>query len=147
MPVEITMPQLSDTMTEGTVVKWIKKEGDKVRESEVVAEIETDKATMESESPGNGTLAAVLAPEGAKVKVGGVIAVLATAKEDVAAVKKQYAGGSGSGGVAPAPAPPPASRPPAKPAAPPREPPRQPPPQPPRQPRDPSSAASHPDSR
>ncbi len=101
MPAEITMPQLSDTMTEGTLVKWLKKDGDKVKPGEVVAEVETDKATMEMESSEGGTFAVALIKEGEKVKVGGAIAVLATSKENVADVKKQYA----SGGVAkPAPA-------------------------------------------
>ena len=49
MPTEITMPQLTDTMTEGTVVKWLKKEGDKVKAGEIIAEVETDKAVMEME--------------------------------------------------------------------------------------------------
>src|SRR6185436_17421685 len=70
MPSEITMPQLSDTMTEGTVVKWLKKEGDKVKEGEIIAEVETDKATMEYESPEAGTIAVIRAKEGDKVKVG-----------------------------------------------------------------------------
>src|SRR5438270_822925 len=93
MPAEITMPQLSDTMTEGTLVKWLKKEGDKVKGGEIVAEVETDKATMEMESSEGGTLASIVAKEGAKVKVGETIAVLATGKENPADVKKQYAGG------------------------------------------------------
>src|SRR5687768_11669949 len=91
MPVEITMPQLSDTMTEGTVVKWLKKEGDKIKVGEVVAEVETDKATMEMESFEGGTLAHIAAPEGTKVNVGDVIAFLATSKEKVEDVKKQVA--------------------------------------------------------
>ncbi|MDB5302683.1 MAG: pyruvate dehydrogenase, partial [Phycisphaerales bacterium] len=95
MSAEITMPQQSDTMTEGTVVKWIKKEGDKVRAGEIIAEIETDKATMEMESFEGGTLAYVSVPEGGKVPVGAVLAVLATGKENAADVKKQYAGASG----------------------------------------------------
>ena len=70
MPVEITMPQLSDTMTEGTVVKWHKKEGDKVKAGEEIAEVETDKATMEMEAFEGGTLAAIVVPEGEKVAVG-----------------------------------------------------------------------------
>src|SRR5215204_5285965 len=94
MPVEITMPQQSDTMTEGTVVKWLKKEGDKVRAGEMIAEIETDKAVMEMEAFDSGTLAAVLVPAGQKAAVGGVIAVLAGANEDAAAVKAKYAGGA-----------------------------------------------------
>jgi pyruvate dehydrogenase E2 component (dihydrolipoamide acetyltransferase) len=94
MPVEITMPQQSDTMTEGTVVKWVKKEGDKVRAGEIIAEIETDKATMEMESFEAGTLAHISVQEGGKIPVGGVMAVLATAKESPADVKKQYSGAS-----------------------------------------------------
>lgn len=105
MAIEITMPQQSDTMTEGTVVKWVKKEGDKVRAQEIIAEIETDKATMEMEAFDSGTLAVVLVKEGEKASVGAPIAVLATSKETVEEVKKQYAGKGGSsavGGGAPA---------------------------------------------
>ncbi len=89
MPVEITMPQLSDTMTEGTVVKWLKKEGDKIKVGEVVAEVETDKATMEMESFEGGTLAHIAAPEGTKVSVGQTIAFLATSKEKLEDVKSR----------------------------------------------------------
>jgi pyruvate dehydrogenase E2 component (dihydrolipoamide acetyltransferase) len=64
MPIEITMPQLSDTMTEGTVVKWNKREGDKVKAQEEIADVETDKATMPFESPEPGTLAHVAVKEG-----------------------------------------------------------------------------------
>jgi pyruvate dehydrogenase E2 component (dihydrolipoamide acetyltransferase) len=95
MPVEITMPQLSDTMAEGTVVKWLKKEGDKVKAGETIAEVETDKATMEMESFESGVLALIDAKEGAKVKVGGRIAVLAAAGESAADVKKEFAGSNG----------------------------------------------------
>ncbi len=91
MPVEITMPQLSDTMTEGTVVKWLKKEGDKVKSGDIIAEIETDKANMEMESFDAGTLAVLAAKEGDKVKVGQAIAVLATGGENPKEVKSQYA--------------------------------------------------------
>src|SRR4051794_26158581 len=105
MPVEITMPQLSDTMTEGTMIKWLKKEGGKVTASEEVAEVETDKATMEMESSEAGTVAYVAAREGEKVKVGAVIAVLATSKENPADVKKQYVSGGGKGATAVAPTP------------------------------------------
>ena len=93
MPTEITMPQQSDTMTEGTVVKWLKKEGDQVKAGEMIAEIETDKAVMEMEAFEGGTLAAVLAKQGEKVPVGGVIAVLAGKGEDVNEIRKKYAGG------------------------------------------------------
>ena len=88
MPVEIKMPQLSDTMSEGTLVKWLSKEGDKIKEGQVIAEVETDKATMEMESGDNGTLAALLVKEGEKVPVGAVLALLATGKESVEEIKK-----------------------------------------------------------
>jgi pyruvate dehydrogenase E2 component (dihydrolipoamide acetyltransferase) len=101
MPTEIKIPQLSDTMTEGTVVAWRKKEGDKIKQGEIVAEIETDKAVMEMESFEGGTIAAILVKEGQKVPVGSAIAVLATGKENAAEVKKQYAGkGAGDGAAA-----------------------------------------------
>ena len=96
MPIEITMPQLSDTMTEGTVVKWNKKEGDKVRAGEEIADVETDKATMPMEAFEGGTLAAILVKEGEKLSVGGVLAVLATGSEKPEDVKKNYASGAGS---------------------------------------------------
>ncbi len=94
MPIEITMPQLSDTMAEGTVVKWHKKEGDKVKAGEEVADVETDKATMPMEAFEGGMLAAILVKEGEKVSVGSVLAVLATGGEKLEDVKKQYAGGA-----------------------------------------------------
>ncbi|HYE17383.1 MAG TPA: dihydrolipoamide acetyltransferase family protein, partial [Tepidisphaeraceae bacterium] len=100
MPAELTMPQQSDTMTEGTVVAWRKKEGDAIKEGEVVAEIETDKATMEMEAFEAGTLAVVLAKEGQKVAVGRPIGIIARKGENPADVKKQYAAGSGAGGAA-----------------------------------------------
>jgi pyruvate dehydrogenase E2 component (dihydrolipoamide acetyltransferase) len=71
---EIQMPKLSDTMTEGTLVSWKKKKGDKVSAGEVLAEIETDKATMEWESPEDGTLSEIYVEEGGKVNVGDRIA-------------------------------------------------------------------------
>jgi pyruvate dehydrogenase E2 component (dihydrolipoamide acetyltransferase) len=102
MPTPINMPQQSDTMTEGTVVKWLKKEGDKVKAGDMVAEIETDKATMEMEVFDGGTLAVVLVPAGQKAPVGAAIGVLATGKESVEEVKRQYTSG-GAGPAAPAP--------------------------------------------
>jgi dihydrolipoamide dehydrogenase len=105
MPVEITMPQLSDTMTEGTVVKWHKKEGDKIRGGEEVAEIETDKATMPMEAFDSGTLAVIVAPEGQKVSVGQVIGVIATGSENPAEIKKKYAAGATSSPAPSAPKP------------------------------------------
>src|SRR5207253_4578630 len=73
---EIQMPKLSDTMTEGTLVSWRKKKGDKVTAGEVLAEIETDKATMEWESPEDGTLTEIYVDEGGKVEVGQRIAFI-----------------------------------------------------------------------
>src|SRR5689334_123237 len=104
MPVEITMPQLSDTMSEGTVVKWLKREGDKVNAGETIAEVETDKATMEMEAFESGTLALIDAKEGTKVKVGGRIAVLAASGEKLEDVKRN-AGKSSGNGAKPAAAP------------------------------------------
>jgi dihydrolipoamide dehydrogenase len=91
MPSEVTMPQLSDTMTEGTVVKWHKKEGDKIRAGEELADVETDKAVMPMEAFDSGTLALIKIKEGGKVAVGGVLAVIATGSENVDELKKKYA--------------------------------------------------------
>jgi pyruvate/2-oxoglutarate dehydrogenase complex dihydrolipoamide acyltransferase (E2) component len=74
-------------MSEGTVVKWLKKEGDKVNENETIAEVETDKAIMPLEAFEAGTLAIILVKEGEKVAVGAPIGVLAGAKENAADVK------------------------------------------------------------
>jgi pyruvate dehydrogenase E2 component (dihydrolipoamide acetyltransferase) len=94
MPAEITMPQLSDTMTEGTIVKWNKKEGDKVRAGEEIAEVETDKATMPMEAFESGTVAVIMLKEGEKVPVGGLLAVIATASEKPEEVRAKYAKGA-----------------------------------------------------
>src|SRR5215468_9017861 len=79
---EIQMPKLSDTMTEGTVVAWKKKKGDKVSAGEVLAEIETDKATMEWESPEDGTLTEIYVEEGGKVNIGDKIAFIRAQGEE-----------------------------------------------------------------
>ena len=73
---EITMPKLSDTMTEGTLLRWRKKKGDKVEIGDILAEVETDKATMEMESFEEGTLADIFVPEGGKVVVGAPLALV-----------------------------------------------------------------------
>src|SRR5438132_7635229 len=86
---EIQMPKLSDTMTEGTLVSWKKKKGDKVSAGEVIAEIETDKATMEWESPEDGTLTEIYVEEGGKVNVGEKIAFIGEEGEE--ASKKEEA--------------------------------------------------------
>ena len=73
---EITMPKLSDTMTEGTLLRWHKKKGDKIEVGDILAEVETDKATMEMESFEEGTLADIFVPEGGKVLVGASLALV-----------------------------------------------------------------------
>lgn len=86
MPIEILMPALSPTMTEGRIARWAKREGDKVKSGDVLAEIETDKATMELEAVDDGTLARIVVPEGQDhVPVNAPIAVLAADGEDMAA--------------------------------------------------------------
>jgi pyruvate dehydrogenase E2 component (dihydrolipoamide acetyltransferase) len=84
---EITMPKLSDTMTEGTLVAWKKKKGDKVSTGDVIAEIETDKATMEWESPEDGTLTEIYVEEGGKVNVGDKIAFIGGEGEEAPKVE------------------------------------------------------------
>ncbi len=87
MPIEITMPALSPTMTEGNLAKWTKKEGDKIKAGEVIAEIETDKATMEVEAVDEGTLGKIVIPAGTEgVKVNEVIALLLEDGEDKKAI-------------------------------------------------------------
>lgn len=76
MSVNIEMPKLSDTMTEGTVVKWHKNVGDQVEIGDVLADIETDKATMEMEAFDEGTITEILVPEGGKANIGAVLAIL-----------------------------------------------------------------------
>ena len=106
MPVNILMPALSPTMEKGNLAKWLKKEGDKVKPGDVIAEIETDKATMEYEAIDEGTLAKIVVPEGTQdVPVKALIAVLAEEGEDV----KAAAAGAGTG--APAAKAPPAAKP------------------------------------
>jgi pyruvate dehydrogenase E2 component (dihydrolipoamide acetyltransferase) len=87
MPIEILMPALSPTMTEGNVTKWLKKEGDEVHSGDVLAEIETDKATMEFEAADDGRLGKILVPEGAEgIKVNQPIALLLGEGEDASAL-------------------------------------------------------------
>ncbi|WP_214472565.1 pyruvate dehydrogenase complex dihydrolipoamide acetyltransferase [Mesorhizobium sp. dw_380] len=96
MPINITMPALSPTMEEGNLSKWLVKEGDKVSPGDVIAEIETDKATMEVEAVDEGTVAKLVVPAGTEgVKVNALIAVLAAEGEDASAAAK-------NGGAAPA---------------------------------------------
>ncbi|MBO0753445.1 MAG: biotin/lipoyl-binding protein, partial [Bradyrhizobiaceae bacterium] len=87
MPINILMPALSPTMEKGNLAKWLKREGDAVKAGDILAEIETDKATMEYEAIDEGVIAKILVPEGtADVAVNAPIAVLAAAGEDVKSV-------------------------------------------------------------
>ncbi|MEM8635276.1 MAG: pyruvate dehydrogenase complex dihydrolipoamide acetyltransferase [Pseudomonadota bacterium] len=94
MPINITMPALSPTMEEGTLAKWLKAEGDEIESGDLIAEIETDKATMEVEAVDEGVLAKILIPEGTEgVKVNEVIAVIAEEGEDAGSVEATPQGG------------------------------------------------------
>jgi pyruvate dehydrogenase E2 component (dihydrolipoamide acetyltransferase) len=107
MPINILMPALSPTMEKGNLAKWLKKEGDKVKSGDVIAEIETDKATMEVEAVDEGTIAKILVPEGTQdVPVNDIIAVMAGEGEDV---KAAGAGAASAPKAAAAPAPKPAA--------------------------------------
>jgi len=136
MPIEILMPALSPTMTEGNLARWLKKEGDEVHAGDVIAEIETDKATMEYEAVDEGRIGKIIVPEGAQgIKVNQPIAVLLEEGEDDAALADVGSAGrpaapasrrevnteAGETGAAPLPSgpiqtPPPAPRPDALPA-------------------------------
>jgi pyruvate dehydrogenase E2 component (dihydrolipoamide acetyltransferase) len=116
MPITLTMPRLSDTMEAGTVIKWNVKEGDKVRSGDVIADIETDKATMEMQCFDDGTIAKILIEPGKQVKVGTTIAVIAGKNEDVKSVAAN-AGSAASAAPAAKPAPTAVATPTAAPAA------------------------------
>ena len=83
MAIEVIMPQMGYDMTEGTIVKWLKNEGDEVKRGEVIAEIETDKATVEMEADANGVLRKILVQEGVMVPVGQAIAYIGGADESI----------------------------------------------------------------
>ena len=105
MPIDIRMPALSPTMEKGNLAKWLKKEGDTVKSGDVIAEIETDKATMEVEAVDEGTLAKIVVPEGtADVPVNQVIAVLAGEGEDVKAAASAAASSKAAAPATPTPA-------------------------------------------
>src|ERR1700721_828908 len=88
MPIQVLMPALSPTMEKGNLAKWHKKEGDEVKSGEVIAEIETDKATMEVEAVDEGTLGKILVPEGTNdVAVNTPIAMILAEGEDKSALK------------------------------------------------------------
>src|SRR5579859_4358798 len=98
----ILMPRLSDTMTEGVIAAWHKKVGDSVKKGELLAEVETDKATMDLESYKDGTLLYVGTDKGGKIQVNDLLAIIGAPGEDIAALVK--GGGAVSAPAAPAPA-------------------------------------------
>src|SRR4029079_10411329 len=103
MGIELRMPALSPTMEEGTLAKWLVKEGDEVKSGDILDEIETDKATMEFEAVDEGTVTKILVPEGSEgVKVGAPIAIIAGEGEDASTLPSSPAGG-GQGEAAPRP--------------------------------------------
>src|SRR3984885_10869977 len=88
MPIEVLMPALSPTMEKGNLAKWVKQEGAKIKSGDIIAEIETDKATMEVEATDEGTLGKILVPEGtADVAVNTPIALILSDGEDAGALK------------------------------------------------------------
>src|ERR1700760_3330636 len=98
----ILMPRLSDTMTEGVICPWHKKGGDAVKKGELLAEVETDKATMDLESYKDGTLLYLGTDKGGKVQVNDLLAIIGAPGEDISALVKgggAAAGGSTSGGA------------------------------------------------
>src|SRR5579859_3122568 len=105
MPINLLMPALSPTMTEGKLSKWVKKEGDKVKSGDVIAEIETDKATMEFEAVDEGTLGKILVPEGTEgVAVNTPIGVILEEGEDASSIKAPAPAAAPAPAPAPAPA-------------------------------------------
>ncbi len=88
--VVVTMPRLSDTMTEGTVAKWLKKVGDKISEGDILAEIETDKATMEFESFNSGTLLSIGIPDGQSAPVDSMLAIIGPEGTDITGIAENY---------------------------------------------------------
>ena len=116
MPIQILMPALSPTMTEGAVARWLKKEGDEIHSGDVIAEIETDKATMEYEAVDEGRLGKIIVPEGTQgIKVNQPIAVLLEEGEDASAIgeaaKPAESPPATARPAAPRPVPPPAETP------------------------------------
>src|SRR2546430_15916570 len=91
MATQVIMPKLSPTMEEGQLSRWLKKEGDKVSMGEPLAEIDTDKATMEMQALGNGVLRKILIQEGQSAPLGQLIAIIGEPDEDISALTNQAA--------------------------------------------------------
>src|SRR2546428_2093027 len=127
---KVVMPKLSEAMETGKIIKWLKKEGDRIQGGDILAEIETDKADVEMEAFGAGVLRKVLVPAGEKAPVGTLIGVIAEPGDDIAAVLASAPAPAAAGvGAAGGPSPPDGTRPPPPPPPPPTPgtPPRPPP--------------------
>src|SRR5437016_12487041 len=111
MATQVVMPKLSPTMEEGQLSRWLKKEGDKVSMGEPLAEIDTDKATMEMQALANGVLRKILIGEGESAPLGQAIAIIGDADEDIAALLKSIEGKPAKAPSAPAEPAPPAAAP------------------------------------
>ena len=99
MATKIAMPKLSDTMEEGIILKWIKKEGDSVKQGEIIAEVQTDKADMELEAYDTGIIRKIFVPEGKGAAVGKPIAIIGTAAEDITALLADTGAPAGAHGA------------------------------------------------
>jgi len=99
MATKVLMPKLSDTMEEGVILKWLRKEGDKIKQGEILVEIESDKADMELEAYDTGVLRKIVVPEGGKARIGGLIAIIGDVAEDI---EPWLAEGSSPGAKSPA---------------------------------------------
>src|ERR1700712_4568552 len=98
----ILMPRLSDTMTEGVIAAWHKKVGDPVKKGDVLADVETDKATMELESYKDGTLLHIGTDKGGKLQVNDLLAIIGKTGEDITGLIKEHQGGAATASPAPA---------------------------------------------
>src|ERR1700759_4478929 len=94
MAKQVVMPKLSPTMEEGQLSRWLKKEGDKVSVGEPLAEVDTDKATMEAQALAEGVLRKILVPEGETVPLGAVIAIIGAADEDISSLVSEASSGA-----------------------------------------------------
>src|SRR6058998_2681179 len=102
---KVVMPKLSEAMESGKIIKWLKKEGDRIQGGDILAEVETDKADVEMEAFGAGVLRKILVPAGGKALVGSLIGVIADEKEDISGVVAQAGSGAPTAAAPAAPAP------------------------------------------
>src|SRR5204863_3530202 len=98
---KVVMPKLSEAMESGKIIKWLKKEGDRVQAGDILAEVETDKADVEMEAFGGGVLRKVLVKEGDRAPVGTLIAVIAEPSDDIASLTATAEAPAGTGGARP----------------------------------------------